>query len=232
MTTTCREFRKLEVNQVDKSFTIRTEVVVKTKSVLIIICLANLVGAPFLSGRQLTWAGTRNGGTDFASPEFQRLPRHQQDSIAFLERNLSGPRLGVTTIPGTGLLTDELDKRGIGRVLSQFGWHFEYQVIPDGGGPQFVVQFVPLVAGVEYGTLIPSATLAMGIRFQEGFAFGLGPNVLVGGDKGLSTALVMAIGKSVNYGGVSIPLNLVFATNPSGNRVSFVFGYAISRVSK
>ena len=204
----------------------------KTKSAVIIVCCAVICAATTLSARQFALTGSRSGGTDFSATEFQRLPKHLQDSIVFLERNLSGPRLGFTTIPGEGLLTDELGKRGIGRLLSQFGWHFEYQVIPDGGGPQFVVQFVPLVAGVEYGTLIPSATLAMGIRFPEGFEFGLGPNVLVGGDKGINTALVMAVGKSFNYGGVSIPVNLVFTTNPSGNRFSFIFGYAISRISK
>jgi hypothetical protein len=84
---------------------------------------------------------------------------------------------------------------------------------------------------VEYGTLIPSGTLAMGVRFPEGYEFGMGPNVLVS-DQGLTTALVMSVGKSFNYGGVSIPLNLVLTTNPDGMRFSFIFGYAIQRASK
>ena len=71
-------------------------------------------------------------------------------------------------------------------------------------------------------------TLAMGVRFPNGIEFGMGPNLLAGTDN-IYSALVFAVGKSINYGGVSIPLNLVYATNPSGNRVSFIFGYAISR---
>lgn len=146
---------------------------------------------------------------------------------AFTERNLSGPRLGITYVPGNGKLAKELDDRGYGRTLSQFGWHFEHRIVPEGGGPQFVIQGVPLVAGVEYGTLIPSGTVAMGVRFPSGFEFGLGPNVLIK-TEGISTSLVVGIGQSFNYGGVSIPLNLVMATNPEGTRLSVIFGYAIA----
>jgi hypothetical protein len=153
------------------------------------------------------------------------------DDILFGERNLGGPRLGVTYVAGTGKLSQTLEKNQIGRTLSQFGWHFEYQVIPDGGGPSFVIQFVPLIAGVEYGKLIPSGTLAMGVRLPEGIEFGLGPNALIT-DEGVKSALVMTVGKSFTYGGVSIPLNLVYATNPEGNRFSVIFGYAIRKSSK
>ena len=119
----------------------------------------------------------------------------------------------------------------MGRTLSQFGWHFEWQVVPEGGGPQLVVQMVPLVAGVEYGKFIPSATLALGVRFLNGFELGLGPNIVVTGTSGsdpASTALVVALGKSIDYGGVSIPLNVAVAHNPEGTRASFIIGYAIS----
>jgi hypothetical protein len=92
-----------------------------------------------------------------------------------------------------------------------------------------VIQFVPLVGGVEYGTLVPSGSLAMGIRFPDGIEFGLGPNVIVGGSKGVNTSLIIAVGKSFNYGGVSIPLNFVLATSPVGIRASIIFGYAIAR---
>jgi hypothetical protein len=150
----------------------------------------------------------------------------------FADRNLGGPRLGITYVPNNGALAEKLKSKGIGPVLSQFGWHFEYLVIPEGGGPMFAVQFVPLVAGVEYGTLIPSATLALGVRFPSGYEFGLGPNLLLGGDKGVNTSLVVAAGKSFNYGGVSIPVDIVWATNPSGNRFSIIFGYSIASAKK
>lgn len=151
------------------------------------------------------------------------------DSDVELERrNLGGPRLGVTYVTGHGELWNTLERNGVGRVISQFGWHFEYQVIPVGGGPQFVIEFVPMIGGVEYGKVIPSGSLAMGIRFPSGIEFGLGPNVLLtGGDEVVKSGLLIGVGKSFGYGGVSIPLNLVWVRNPDGNRFSFVFGYAI-----
>ena len=150
------------------------------------------------------------------------------EEVSFAERNLGGPRLGVTYVPGNTALAQKLRQNGIGSSISQFGWHFEYQIIPEGGGPSFVIQGIPMVGGVEYGTLIPTATFAMGVRLPDGYEFGMGPNLMFGGSKGVTTALVVAVGKSFNYGGVSIPLNLVFATNPDGNRVSVMFGYAIA----
>lgn len=155
-----------------------------------------------------------------------------QEEVTFEQLNLAGPRLGITYVPGNGRLSQTLREKAMGSTLSQFGWQFEYLVVPEGGGPSFVVQFVPLVAGVEYGTLIPSGSLALGVRMPSGIEFGLGPNLLVGGNKGISTALVIAVGKSFNYGGVSIPLDLVFATNPDGNRISLIFGYAIRKSGK
>jgi hypothetical protein len=152
-----------------------------------------------------------------------------QDDVTFAQRNLGGPRLGITYVSGNGNLHQELRNKEMGSTLSQFGWKFEYQVVPDGGGPSFVVQFVPLVAGVEYGTLIPSASLALGVRMPNGIEFGLGPNMMANGAQGMSTALVVAVGKSFNYGGVSIPLDFVYATNPEGNRLSIIFGYAIRK---
>ena len=150
---------------------------------------------------------------------------YSDEKVDFSQFNLGGPRLGVTVAPN-GDLRDELERQNMGPILSQFGWHFEYQVVPEGGGPAFVIQMVPMVAGVEYGKLVPHGTLAMGIRLPSGIEFGIGPNLLYTGDS-LYTALVMGIGKTFNYGGVNIPLNIAFATNPSGYMASFVFGYSI-----
>lgn len=155
-----------------------------------------------------------------------------EDEVIFRERNYAGPRLGVTVVPGDSKLSRKLKEKNMGILLSQFGWQFEYQVVPAGGGPSFVVEFIPLVSGVEYSKLIPGASLALGVRTPDGIEFGLGPNLLVNADGNLATALVMAVGKSFSYGGVNIPINLVYTTNPDGGRVSFMFGYAITKVSK
>lgn len=167
-----------------------------------------------------------------------------QDDSVINTRNLGGPRFGMTYVPGNSQLVDELDYHDMGRTISQFGWHFEHQVIPKGGGPQFVIEFVPMLAGVEYGKVIPNFTLAMGMRTPGGLEFGMGPNLTFsktiptldttdpayidnGGDVQARTSLLVAVGKSFNYGGVSIPINVAYTTSPEGNRVSLIFGYAI-----
>jgi len=159
----------------------------------------------------------------------------KKEKVTFKRRNLGGPRFGVTYVTGHGDLWNDVQSADVGRVVSQFGWHFERQVIPNGGGPQFVVELVPMVAAVEYGRVAPNLTGIMGIRFENGFELGMGPNTFVSkwSDSGpdFTTSLVVAVGKSFNYGGVSIPMNVAFATNPEGNRVSLVLGYAIASMN-
>jgi len=176
-------------------------------SCLVIFALSMMLFAPNLSAQ--TWETNK--------------------PVRFAERNMGGPRLGVTYIPGNGELVQKLKENQIGNTISQFGWHFEWAVIPEGGGPSFVIELIPLIGGVEYGKLVPSATLAMGVRMPSGIEFGMGPNLLFGGDNIVNSSLVLALGKSFNYSGVSIPINVVFATNPAGNRVSLIFGYAIAK---
>jgi hypothetical protein len=161
-------------------------------------------------------------------------PTFAQDEIdmkvEFSRRNMDGPRLGVTYVPPNSLTGKSLAEHDVGALISQFGWHFEYQVVPKGYGPSFLIELIPLVGGVEYGTLIPSITLAMGIRMPSGIEFGIGPNVVMAEqDKTFkaSTALVIAAGKSFDYSGVSIPINLVVATSRAGQRYSIMVGYAI-----
>ena len=162
------------------------------------------------------------------------LAQNEESSlpVKFKEQNLSGPRLGVTMIAGNGDLWQALDDQGMGSTLSQFGWQFEHRIVPIGGGPKFVIEFVPLVAGVEYGKFVPSATLAMGVRFPSGIEFGIGPNVAaVGGDKPVMSALVVALGKTFDYGGVSLPVNVTMGSNPDGQRFSLIVGYAIQHAA-
>ncbi len=151
-----------------------------------------------------------------------------------VERNMNGPRFGLTYVGIKKELRELLPPGEFHSVISQFGWHFEYQIMPEGGGPQFIIQVVPMVAGVEHGYFIPNATLAVGIRLPSGFEAGIGPNIQfpknLEFEEGRTTsALLVAVGKSFHYGGVSIPVNIAYAINPNGNRVSFVLGYAIQR---
>ncbi len=184
--------------------------------------IRNLLGIAVATVLLSTGAATAAAGQEY-----------EDDVVELRHRNMGGPRLGVTYVTGNGELWRDLEHNSVGRVISQFGWHFEYQVIPRGGGPQFVIELVPMLGGVEYGKLIPSGSLAMGIRFPNGIEFGLGPNVVfTGGTEVARSGLLMAVGRSFGYGGVSIPLNLVWVRNPDGNRFSMVFGYAIRTDSR
>ena len=160
------------------------------------------------------------------------IAQPMNSGIELKERNLGGPRIGITIIHGRGELVKTLKENQMDRYMSQFGWHFEYQVSPKYTiGPSFVVQFLPLFGGVEYGKFIPSLTTAFGIRFPEGIEFGMGPNLIVSENEKkeikINSSLVIAGGISLDYGGVSIPLNLAYAISPRGNRASFIFGYAL-----
>lgn len=169
--------------------------------------------------------------------------RDQKDDYVNIQtRKLNGPRIGMTYVCQSDLLDRNgqhvkmLKENGIGSLISLFGWHFEWMVTPEGGGPSFVTELIPFLGGVEYATVIPSVSLVMGIRLPNGFEFGLGPNVMfnlakVLKDRGnpVNTSLIVAIGQSINYSGVSIPINLAVATNNDGTRFSLVFGYAMGR---
>jgi len=171
-------------------------------------------------------AGVKAQDIGVAIPTLQAPP--PQSAVALARRNLGGPRLGITYILGDGKLYQDVKAHDMDRIISLFGWHFEHQIIPEGGGPQFVIQVVPMIGGVEYGLVMPVTALAMGVRFPNGFEFGMGPELRLS-EEGLETALVVGIGKTFDYSGVSIPVNLVFTRNNDGVRVSTIFGYAIQK---
>ena len=147
--------------------------------------------------------------------------------------NLSGPRLGLTCVLGTGAFAQALKDHNINRVYSEFGWHFEFKIAPQKtrNAPSFVVELIPLIGGVEYGTVIPSFTMPMGIRLPGGYEFGIGPNLTLAGTH-FSSSVVLAAGKTFRFHGVCLPLNAAFAEGSGGYAVSTVFGYAIVKSKK
>ncbi len=149
------------------------------------------------------------------------------EHVNMLSRKLNGPRLGMSY-----LLSDDLpviNGKKVGPMVSQFGWHFEWIIRPEGGGPAFVTQVVPFLGGVEHSLLIPSISTVFGIRLPFGLEFGMGPHLSTrfSKDEWISPSLVAAVGQSINFSGVSIPLNIAATTSKHGNSVAFVFGYAI-----
>ena len=137
------------------------------------------------------------------------------------QRSMSGPRLGITFVTGAQG-AKALSDHHLSSPISQFGWHFEQQVVPQGGGPQFVIEEVVLAGAVEQATLVPAATLLFGVRMPGGFEIGMGPNATP-----LGTALAIGAGASIRYGGVSIPFDFAVVTSPGALRFSFLIGYAL-----
>lgn len=133
---------------------------------------------------------------------------------AVVQHDLSGPRLGFTVTPD-------------GEMTSQFGWHGEHQAAPGRRGPWFIVENVILVSGVEKNRFVPNGTLVFGFRTADGFEFGLGPGIALGGPLGARTSIVFAAGRSFAVGGIRVPVNLALATDQYGQRLTFVTGWAI-----
>jgi len=155
--------------------------------------------------------------------------------FTMVKNKLNGPRLGISyslqddALDGTGVKNQRLRENDIGNVISQFGWHFEWAIKPESGGPAFVTEILPFIGGVEFGTVIPSVSAVFGIRLPSGTEFGMGPNVIATFDSKpqLATALVVAVGQTLTFNEVHIPLNVAVLTNRDGNTLSFVFGYAL-----
>lgn len=169
---------------------------------------------------------------------FAQQDEGEQKLILVRQNRLNGPRLGITyvfeneNLDRDGTLAPRLSARGIDNIISQFGWHFEWVVAPESGGPAFATQFMPFVRGVEYGIVIPSASLMLGIRMPVGIEFGMGPDVMATFDEKepVVTSLMIGFGHTVRFGGVRIPIKVALSTSKAGNHISFVFGYAFPRV--
>ena len=140
------------------------------------------------------------------------------------EINLSGPRFGMTLLsPGT---VDALKERDItvGPIVSQFGWQFERRLYTSSDGVSALMEWVPLLSGLEQGVALPSLNWLVGVRTAGGAEFGIGPNVTPVG-----TGLVVAAGVTVRSGALNIPLNFALASSKSGVRVSIMTGFNIRR---
>jgi|GEM_PF-679836 hypothetical protein len=154
---------------------------------------------------------------------------NDDDTVVSLSKmNISGPRFGLTGVSpyGGGTFAQQLKQHGIHDVYSEFGWHFELKIAPEGNTPSFVLEFIPLIGAVEYATPIPSVTMPMGIRLPNGFEFGIGPNVVLGFPS-LTSSIVLAVGKTFNYRGIGIPVNVALASGKGGYALSCLAGYAL-----
>ena len=136
---------------------------------------------------------------------------------------LAGPRLGFTFIsagPIADVLNEgfdnDIEMNGTtgGAFTTLYGWQWESRFADGGGEIVGIVEWIVLVAGMEQGKFLPSATSVIGARTNKGLEFGVGPNLSLSG-----VGMVFGIGYNFKSGSLNLPVNLVFmpGRNLTGN---------------
>jgi hypothetical protein len=134
--------------------------------------------------------------------------------------NLSGPRVGFTSLSDG--IVEKLHEREIDirPAISQFGWQFEKQFYSKAGGLAALHEFVVLAGGLEQGVVLPSATWMVGLRSPSGAEFGIGPNITPAG-----VALALAGGVTFRSGALNVPVTFAVVPSRDGMRVSMLTGF-------
>jgi TolB-like protein len=95
--------------------------------------------------------------------------------------NLNGPRMGALFVGGHKGKRMQ-DNKNVGGydmlpVMSQFGYQFELQYMA-AGGVQALLEFLPMVSGLDQGRFVPSFTFMNGFRHsRSGWEFAFGPTI-------------------------------------------------------
>jgi hypothetical protein len=97
--------------------------------------------------------------------------------------SLSGPRMGVAMFSGRNaqILKESPNKGGFEMIPAtfQFGYQLEVQYIGQGNF-QALVEFLPMISGLDQGKIIPSITILNGLRDNRlGIEFAFGPTFLL-----------------------------------------------------
>jgi hypothetical protein len=144
-----------------------------------------------------------------------------------LIQKLSGPRIGVTVLDQSSVqaFKDFTDDE-IFPVISQFGWQFETRFASTGNFTG-IVEFVPLIGGLEQHKFLPSFNLLVGGRFASGWEFAIGPNASIG-----NAGLIFAGGYNFKSGAVNLPLNFAVLPTEDGARFSLLLGFNIRTESR
>ncbi len=183
--------------------------------------------------------------------------------------NLSGPRFGYSFVFGeSAAAMKRSDVDGGFNAFPgafQFGYQFEKQYLNE-GNCQALLEFIPMISGVDQQMAVPSFTVLNGFRHTKngleiaiGPTFSLTPKLSGGlvdgkfythdeltknkitdyqsveridsrGKEKLTTALVLAFGKTFKSGKMNIPVNLYFTVpTKEGFRVGFSVGYNAKR---
>ncbi len=97
--------------------------------------------------------------------------------------SLNGPRMGIAVFTGknASIMKDATNKGGfeMSPITFQFGYQMEIQYIGQGNF-QALVEFLPMITGLDQGKVIPSLTILNGLRENRlGIELAFGPTFLL-----------------------------------------------------
>ena len=167
-----------------------------------------------------------NGAEDYFNNEKTmkttagQVNKQLNDSNAFVQEKAAkfgGPRFGFTYIT-SGTQSSRLTEMGKNPLITQFGWQFETRLFNVDKGPSGIIEFVPLIGGMEQGLFLPSANLLIGMRGSgtKSFEFAVGPNLSISG-----LGMVFAIGTNFRSGSVNFPVNLAYVPSVSSKEFNY-----------
>lgn len=138
-------------------------------------------------------------------------PDPKEDEMLIPTKRYGGPRVGLTYISAGTTRTriaEAFNRADITPFVSQFGWQFETRIFTLESGGAGLVEFIPMIGGLEQGLFLPSASGILGFRAANGIEFGVGPSASLAG-----FGLVMAAGASFKVGKITFPFNIAFSPN-------------------
>ncbi len=137
----------------------------------------------------------------------------------------SGPRVGVTVLAGD--MWHAAQDKGLTPVISQFGWQFETR-FANSERITGLIEWVPLIGGLEQGKFIPSFSALVGLRIHQGFDIAVGPNIAITQteDPAQWFGLVVAAGQTIKTRDFAFPIHVAVVPRKDGARVSLLMGFS------
>lgn len=141
-------------------------------------------------------------------------------------QKLSGPRFGFTVF--TGQVAEYRQAQGLEPIMSQFGWQFETQMVSTQTGNQALMEWLVLFGGLEQDETSISLAWMAGYRTATGLEFGVGPNFNANlKDEMTNTSMVMAMGATLPFGELYVPVNLAVSFSDGGPRITTLLGWIV-----
>lgn len=155
----------------------------------------------------------------------QSIPTIRDNKTPYVEPlQLDGPRIGISFADGynLGALREFLGDSTFNPqpYMTLFGWQFEWRYFQTADGGAGLIEFIPMIAGLDQGLFLPAANIMVGYRNRNGLEFGFGPQLNLAG-----SGVVAALGYNFTNGHVNFPVNLAFVKGKDTFRIGLTFGF-------